>query len=125
MGRTEVNVVILGPNGEGEFTLLVHPRTTLVGLPAEDIQDLGLEPIPAGKRRFATPGGVVERNTYSAFGRLAEQGFLATVVAATVPMIGYQLLENIGFEINADTGEVVLRGPDTPGPPYLVSQWLA
>ena len=124
MGRTEVTATITGPMAEKEFTFLVAPGAVFVGLPAADIAELGLTPIPNGRRRFVTANGVVERDTYGAYGRLEEQGFLATVMEAPIPHIGCQLLENLGFTINAGTHEVIPRGTDLPGPPYLISQWL-
>ena len=103
MERTEVNAVIIGPQAEREFTFLVDTGATFIGLPLEDIEALGLTPIPDGKRRFLTANGHVEKDTYSAYGRLEDQGFLATVMAAPIPLIGYELLESMRFKVNPVT----------------------
>ena len=123
MGRTEVEAVIIGPQREREFTFTVAPRFFYVGLPAEEIEDLGLVEIPSGAREFRTAAGPVSKNTYGVFGRLQGQGFCATVVTTNIPLIGYSLLENLRFIINPDTRQLEPLGPDELGPPFLVSQW--
>ncbi|MCY4366078.1 MAG: aspartyl protease family protein [Chloroflexi bacterium] len=120
MGRTEVNAVIIGPQAEREFTFLVDTGATFVGLPADDIENLGLIPIPDGRRQFVTANGVVERDTYSAYGRLEEQGFLATVMVAPIPLIGYELLENMRFRVNPITQSLERVGDEEMGPPYML-----
>lgn len=120
MGRTEVDAVIIGPQREREFTFLVDTGATFVGLPEADIADLGLAPIPDGKRRFVTANGVVERDTYSAYGRLEEQGFLATVMVAPIPLIGYELLQNMRYRVNPVTEQIEKVGDDEIHPPYIL-----
>ncbi|MYC30094.1 MAG: hypothetical protein F4X65_08405 [Chloroflexi bacterium] len=118
MGRTEVNATIIGPEVERDFTFLVDTGAVFVGLPAEAIEDLGLVPIPDGSRRFVTANGVVERDTYSAYGRLEEQGFLATVITSPIPLIGYELLENMRFRVNPVTQSLERVGDEEMWPPY-------
>ena len=125
MGRTEVNAVIIGPQAEREFTFLVDTGSTYVGLPADAIEDLGLIRIPGGRMSFGTPDGVVVRDTYGAFGRVLGRGFNATIISTSIPLIGRQFLDNLGFRINRHTNEIAPHGADEFGPPYLVSQWLA
>ena len=120
MGRTEVNAVIIGPQAEREFTFLVDTGATFVGLPEDAIEDLELVPIPDGKRQFVTANGVVERNTYSAYGRLEDQGFLATVMVAPIPLIGYELLENMRYRVNPVTQSLERVGDEEMGPPYML-----
>ena len=120
MGRTEVNAVIIGPHAEREFTFLVDTGATFVGLPEDAIEDLELVPIPDGKRQFVTANGVVERNTYSAYGRLEDQGFLATVMVAPIPLIGYELLENMRYRVNPVTQSLERVGDEEMGPPYML-----
>ena len=120
MGRTEVNAMIIGPQVEREFTFLVDTGSVFVGLPAEAIKDLGLIPIPGGARRLVTANGVVERDTYGAYGRLEDQGFLATIVASPVPLIGYELLENMRFRVNPVTQSLERLGDDEFGPPFML-----
>lgn len=120
MARTEVNAVIIGPQVEREFTFLVDTGSVFVGLPAEAIEELGLIPIPGGTRRLVTANGVVERDTYGAYGRLEDQGFLATIVASPVPLIGYELLENMRFRVNPVTQSLERLGDDEFGPPFML-----
>jgi len=67
-----------------------------------------------------TANGVVERDTYSAYGRLEEQGFLATVMVAPIPLIGYELLENMRFRVNPITQSLERVGDEEMGPPYML-----
>ena len=120
MGRAEVNATIIGPHAEREFTFLVDTGAVFVGLPADDIENLGLIPIPNGRRQFVTANGVVERDTYGAYGRLEDQGFLATVMVAPIPLIGYELLENLRFRVNPVTQSLERVGDEEMGPPYML-----
>ena len=121
MGRNEVDAVIIGPQREKGFTFLVDTGATYVGLTQADIAELGLAPIPEGKRRFVTASGVVERDTYSAYGRLEGQGFLATVMVAPIPLIGYELLQNMRYRVNPVTEEIEKVGDDEIHPTYIIS----
>ena len=118
MRRTEVNAVIIGPQGEREFTFLVDTGATFVGLPEEAIEDLGLSPIPDGRRRVHTATGIVERDTFYAIGRLEGQGFGAMVMAAPIPLIGYELLESMRFKVNPVTQSLERVRDEEMGPPY-------
>ena len=120
MTSTKVNAVIIGPQAEREFTFLVDTGSTFIGLPEEDIESLGLTPIPDGKRRFLTANGRVERDTYSAYGRLEDQGFLATVMVAPIPLIGYELLENMRYRVNPISQSLERVGDEEMGPPYML-----
>ena len=120
MGRTEVNAVIVGPQAEREFTFLVDTGATYVGLPTEDIADLGLIRIPGGWMEFNTAAGVVARDTYGAFGRVLGRGFNATIIPTPIPLIGYELLENLRFRVNPVTEQLEPVGPDEIHPPYIL-----
>ena len=120
MGRTEVNAAIIGPRLEREFTFLVDTGSTYVGLPAEDITELGLIRIPDGRRWFGTATGIVEQDTFNAFGRLEGRGFSATVIATPIPIIGYELLEAMRFRVNPVTQTIESLRPDEFGPPYIL-----
>ena len=97
---------IRGPERSKEFHFLVGPKHPYFGLPADEIADLGLEHIPNGSRRFNTPDGPVELETYTAQGTIQGVGFVATVVTAPVPVVGLQFLENWGFMVNPETNQV-------------------
>ena len=118
LGRTEVNAVITGTRGEKEFTFLVDTGSTYVGIPAEDIAELGLIPIPGGRVRLGAPTGIIEQETYGAYGRLAGRGFLATIIATPVPLLGYELLENVRFRVNPVTERLEEVGDDEFAPPF-------
>ena len=120
MGRTEVNAVIVGPQAEREFTFLVDTGSTLVGLPEADIEALGLVPIPNGRVRVRTATGIVERETFYALGQLEGQGFGTMVIAAPIPLIGYELLENMSFRVNPVTQSLERLADDEFGPPYML-----
>ena len=120
MGRTEVNAVIIGPQVEREFKFLVDTGSTLVGLPEADIEEMGLEPIPDGRVRVRTATGLVERNTFYAFGRLEGQGFGATIIASPIPLIGYELLETMRFKVNPVTQTLERVDDEEMGPPYML-----
>jgi len=120
MGRTEVNAVIIGPQAEREFTFLVDTGSTYVGLPADDIEDLGLIRIPGGWMEFNTAAGEVSRDTYGAFGRVLGRGFNATIIATAIPLIGYEVLENLRFRVHPVTEQLEPVGPDEIHPPYIL-----
>jgi len=118
MGRTFVEATLIGQRASKEYRFLVDTGSTLMGLPSEEIAELGLTLIPAGKRRVLTPAGVVEEDTYLALGRFEGRGFAATVLPSPIPLIGYEILENMRFRVNPVT-EQLERVPDNePWPPY-------
>lgn len=120
MGRTEINAVIIGPQGERELTFLVDTGASLVGLPEDIIEDLGLERVPDGRVRVLTGNGVVERDTFYTLGRVEGQGFGAMVIASPIPLIGYELLENLRFKVNPVTQSLERLGDDEFGPPFML-----
>ncbi len=120
MGRTEVNAVIIGPQAERDFAFLVDTGSTYIGLPADAIEDLGLIRIPGGYMEFNTAAGVIERATYGAFGRVLGRGFNATIIPAPIPLIGYELLENLRFRVNPVTERLEPVGADEIHPPYIL-----
>ena len=106
MGRTTATATITGPNGSKTFEFLVDTGSAFVGLPEEEIQDLGLVPIPDGRRRFRTAEGVITLDTYNALGRLEGQGFAAVVTRMSRPVIGYIVLETLQLKVNPNTGSL-------------------
>jgi len=91
-----------------------------MGLPIEEIDELGLTLIPGGKRRFITATGLLELDTYVALGRLGDVGFSATVVPTPVPLLGYEILESLRFRVNPITQRLEEVPEDEPHPPYLL-----
>ena len=91
-------------------------RATII----EAIEDLGLIRIPGGRMEFGAPDGIVVRDTYGAFGRFRGRGFSATIIATSIPVIGYELLENLRFRVNPVTQTLEPVPADEFGPPYIL-----
>ena len=123
MVRIFTTATIVGSSTDREYDFSVDTGHVYIGLPEIEIQELGLKPIPKGKVEVLTSTGTIERQTYWAMGRIAGQGFAATAIPASAPLIGHQFLENRGFRVNSVI-ETIERIPDDEfGPPYGVSQW--
>ena len=91
-----------------------------MGLPDNEIQELGLTAIPNGNRNFMTANGVVELSSYAAFGSLRDKGFNATVIPTPVPSIGYEILESMRLRVNPVTQQLEEVPEEEPYPPYLL-----
>ena len=119
MGKTEVQAKVIGEKETREYTFLVDTGATYLALPAEEIEALGLRQA-RGKLRFMSATGIVEVNTYFANGELNGEEFGAIMVPASIPLIGYELLENLRFRVNPVTREIEKLPEDEVGPPYLL-----
>ena len=120
MGRTEVSATIIGPNAAREYNFLVDTGSTYIGLPIQEIEDLGLRPLRNGVRRFVTATGVVELQTYAAAGEIEGSEFVATVVGSPRALIGYELLENMRLRVDPVNRRLEPVEPDEIAPPYLL-----
>ena len=118
MGRTIVNATIIGPQATRTYEFLVDTGATFIGLPIEEIEALGLTPVPNGRIMVNTAEGLVERSTYIGVGEMEGQGFNKVVIAMPVPVIGYESLESLRFRFNPVT-ERIERVPDTEVHPPL------
>ena len=119
MGRTEVQAKVIGETETREYTFLVDTGATYLALPAEEIQALGLRQ-SRGRLRLMSATGIVEVNTYFADGELMGEEFSALLVPAPIPLIGYELLENLRFRVNPVTHEIEKVPDDEVHPPYLL-----
>ena len=119
MGRTEIQARVIGEKETREYTFLVDTGATYLALPAEEIEALGLQR-GRGRLRLMSATGVVDVNTYFADGELMGQEFSAILVPASIPLIGYELLENLRFRVNPVTGEIEKVPEDEAHPPYLL-----
>ena len=119
MGRTEVRAKVIGDNETREYTFLVDTGATYLSLPLEEIEALGLQQT-RGKIRLMSATGIVEVDTYFADGELMGQEFGAILVPASIPLIGYELLENLRFRVNPVTQEIEKVPDDEVHPPYLL-----
>ena len=124
MGRTMVEATIIGPNLTREYSFLVDTGSTLMGLPIEEIQELGLDHVPNGQMEFMTATGSVVLDTYTAVGEVQGQGFSATVIPTPVPLVGYEFLENRRFKVNTVTQQLERVPPGEIHPPYLLTAMI-
>ena len=120
MGRTVVAATLIGEKEAREYEFLVDTGATHVGLPPEEINELGLTPIRRGRVRVLTATGVVEQDTYSAHGKVRGRGFAATVTEAPVPIIGHELLESVRLKVNPVTQRLEEVADEELAPPYLL-----
>ena len=118
MGKTEVQARIIGEKETREYTFLINTGATYLALPADEIEALGLRQA-RGRLRFMSSTGTVEVNTYFADGELMGEEFGAILVPASVPLIGYELLENLRFRVNPLTHGIEKVPEDEVHPPYL------
>ena len=116
MGRTTVEAFAIGPNGTRSLEFLVDTGSTLVGLPPEDIEALGLPMIHGGRRKVLTATGVIEQDTYSGAIELEEYGTAALVSECPVPLIGVEVLERLGMKVNTVTQKLEKAGEDEDVP---------
>ena len=119
MGRTEVQAKIIGDNETREYTFLIDTGATYLSLPLEEIEALGLRQTP-GQIRLMSATGMVDVNTYFAGGELMGQQSGAILVPASIPLIGYELLENLRFRVNPVTQEIEKVPDDEVHPPHLL-----
>ena len=119
MGRTEVQDKVIGDKETREYTFLVDTGATYLALPMEEIEALGLRQ-SRGNIRLMSATGVVDVDTYFADGELLGQEFGAILVPASIPLIGYELLENLRYRVNPVTEELEKVPEDEVHPRYLL-----
>ena len=119
MGRTEVQDKAIGDKETREYTFLVDTGATYLALPMEEIEALGLRQ-SRGNIRLMSATGVVDVDTYFADGELLGQEFGAILVPASIPLIGYELLENLRYRVNPVTEELEKVPEDEVHPLYLL-----
>ena len=119
VGRTEVQAKVIGDKETREYTFLVDTGATYLALPMEEIEALGLRQ-SRGKIRLMSATGVVDVDTYFADGELLGQEFGAILVLVSIPLIGYELLENLRYRVNPVTEELENVPEDEVHPRYLL-----
>jgi len=119
VGRTEVQAKVIGDKETREYTFLVDTGATYLALPMEEIEALGLRQ-SRGKIRLMSATGVVDVDTYFADGELLGQEFGAILVLVSIPLIGYELLENLRYRVNPLTEELENVPEDEVHPRYLL-----
>ena len=128
MGIAYANIQITGPADTRIYRFTVHQGLALLGLPQDEIDALGLMPIPNGRQRFQTAAGIVELDAYGISGTVlagcpAGKGFAAMVVPAPRPAVGYTLLQDMRLRLNAARGEMEEVPDDEIHPPYFTSMF--
>ena len=118
MGRTQVEAAVIGPESEGSYTFLADTGSTHVGLPVAEIERLNLYKLPGGTMRVLTAQGTVEYDSYAAYVRIDGNTTAALVLPSPIPLIGYEVLENLRLKVNPVTGELEPVPPEEPSPPY-------
>ena len=92
-----------------------------MGLPVEEIEALGLEMIIDGKRAFITATGRVEFDTYHIKGRIWGKGFGTMVAPSPIPLVGYEMLQDMRLKVNPVTEELEEVLEEDLGPPYMLT----
>ena len=123
MGRTFVEGTITGASETRQYRFFVDTGSALMGLPMEEIEALGLEIIPNGRRRFVTANGVTEFDTYRIDGEIRGHGFAAMVAPCPIPLVGYEMLQNMRLRVNPINEEVEEVPDDEIHPPYMISMF--
>ena len=120
MGRTYATATIIGDADTREYEFLIDTGATHVGLPQNEMEELGLAPIPNGVISVRTANGIIEQKSYWALGQIDGRGFAAVVTQAPIPLIGYHLLQTMRYRVNPVTESLERLPEDEFGPPYLL-----
>ena len=83
-----------------EYDFLVDTGATWVGIPQADIDTLGLDTVPNASAELMMADGTISHSPiYIAVGMLEGTGFVNGAVPAAVPLVGYKLLQDLGFRL--------------------------
>ena len=111
---------ITGKSANRAFDFLVDTGATWVGIPQDDIDALGLDAVPnAGAALMTADGKVLRSPIYVGIGMLEGTGFVNGVVPAAVPLVGYKLLQDLGFKVDLVNERIGPRPDREVGPPFL------
>ena len=120
MGITYAKGSITGKSEVREYDFLVDTGATWIGLPPEDIDALGLDPVPNAAAEITTGNGVIRTPLYTAIGMLEGMGFSHSAVPCPTPLVGYRLLQDLGFKVDLVNERIEKRPADEIGPPFLL-----
>ncbi len=121
MGVTYARGSITGKTETREYDFLVDAGATWVGIPQEDIDALALDAVPDATAALMTADGSVVRSPiYVAVGMLEGTGFVNGAVPAAIPLVGYKLLQDLGFKVDLVNERIEPRRDDEIGPPFLL-----
>lgn len=121
MGITYARGSVSGKSESREYDFLVDTGATWIGIPQADIDALGLDTVPNSGAELMTADGTVRRTPiYIAVGMLEGTGFVNGAVPAAVPLVGYRLLQDLGFSVDLVNERIVKRPQGEIGPPFLL-----
>ncbi len=121
MGITYAKGSITGRSEAREYDFLVDTCATWVGIPQADIDALELEIVPNASAALMMADGTISHTPiYIAVGMLEGTGFVNGAVPAAVPLVGYKLLQDLGFKVDLVNERIEKRPEDEPGPPFLL-----
>ena len=109
MGITFARGSVIGKSETREYDFLVDTGSTWMTLPAVEITELALPEIIGGDVIIETPTEIIHRHSYWASGTLEGVPFEARIVPASRPMVGYELLQKLGFVVDLVAERIVLR----------------
>ena len=121
MGVTYARGSITGQDEVREYDFLVDTGATWVGIPQADIDALGLDTVPnAGADLMMADGTISHTPIYVAIGMLEGTGFVNGALPAAVPLVGYKLLQDLGFKVDLVGERIEKRPAGEIGPPFLL-----
>ena len=121
MGVTYARGSIAGKSENREYDFLVDTGATWVGIPQADIDALALGTVPNASAALMTADGNIMRTPiYVGIGMLEGTGFVNGVVPAAVPLVGYKLLQDLGFKVDLVNERIEPRPDGEIGPPFLL-----
>lgn len=121
MGVTYARGSIAGKSENREYDFLVDTGATWVGIPQADIDALALDTVPNASAALMTADGKVMRTPiYVGIGMLEGTGFVNGVVPAAAPLVGYNLLQDLGFKVDLVNERIKPRPDEEIGPPFLL-----
>lgn len=115
MGITYARGSIIGQSETREYDFLVDTGATWMTLPEIDVIELALPEIIGGDVIIETPTDIIRRRSYRASGTLEGVPFEARIVPANRPMVGYELLQMLGFVVDLTVERIVLSAEWRPG----------
>ena len=111
MGVTFAQGIINGPLMSRQITFLVDTGATWLSLQPQAITELGLDVVPGHQAEIITPAGLLHSPFYRVNGTLQGVPFAAYAVETRGPyhLVGYELLQNLGFVVDPASERIVLR----------------
>ena len=109
MGITYARGSITGKSETRDYDFLVDTGSTWMTLPTVDINELGLQQMAGEDIIIETATEIIRRRSYHAAGTLEGVVFETRIVPANRPMVGYELLQRLGFIVDLAAERIVPR----------------